>query len=193
LDSLCYPSGNMSNSLIEEDQVVLVDENGQPLRKSGHVFTFPKLEAHLKGLRHLAVSVFVFDSQGRWLLQRRALDKYHSAGLWSNSSCTHPRLAEAPPKAARRRLSEEMGLDINLRAMFSLSYRVEVGKGLIENEFDYIFFGRSDNDPCPDQSEVVDWKWLPHADLVQNIQQFPEHYSAWFRLLQPEVQKYLML
>src|SRR5690606_41372820 len=97
-----------------EEQVVLVDDMDNPLGAA------PKLEAHRAGALHRAISVFLFNSEGEMLLQRRAAEKYHSPSLWSNACCSHPRPGEAPHAAALRRLPEEMGLEAPPRSAFSV-------------------------------------------------------------------------
>jgi isopentenyl-diphosphate delta-isomerase len=158
------------------EQVILVDPAD---RETG---TLEKLEAHQKGLLHRAVSVILFNSQGEMLLQKRADGKYHSAGLWTNACCSHPRPGESPPAAARRRLKEEMGLSADLAFAFSFSYTARVGE-LIENEFDHVFTGLSDEFPVPDPSEVSEWKYMAEAGLTDLITRHPYSFTAWFRIL----------
>src|SRR4051794_281839 len=98
-----------------------------------------KMEVHRSGTLHRAFSVFIFNGKGQLLLQQRALDKYHSGGLWTNTCCSHPRVGELTPDAAHRRLQEEMGMDCELTELFQFSYRHEFGNGLIENEYDHVF------------------------------------------------------
>lgn len=157
-----------------EDQVVLVDTSGNPI---GHQ---EKLMAHRLGQLHLAVSVFVFDDAKRLLLQRRADSKYHSGGLWSNTACTHPRPAEPVIDAARRCLRDEMGIECALLRAGHLTYRREVGNGLVEHEYDVLFTGAFDGDPHPNPAEVSDWRWLPAAEARRDAEVNHAAYSAWF-------------
>jgi isopentenyl-diphosphate Delta-isomerase len=175
----------------KEDLVVLVDLQGKPLLESGLPASMHKMEAHLKGLKHLAVSVFVINHQGQLLLQQRALHKYHSPGLWSNTCCTHPGLDETPLAAAHRRLWEEMGMKSALKEVFSFSYEAAVGQGLKENEFDHIFFGRSDSVPNPSPDEVMAFKWVDYMFVDKDIQNNRSQYTLWFTLLWPEVTRYI--
>jgi isopentenyl-diphosphate delta-isomerase len=139
------------------DSVILVDKHGRDLfNRYGDVSTIGKMEAHGRGLLHRAISMFIFNDRNELLLQRRAAGKYHSPGKWSNTCCTHPLPGEAPWNAALRRLSEEMGLVATLTEVFTFSYRADVGNGFIENEFDHVFFGISNQDPDPDPTEVSD-------------------------------------
>ncbi|HSW58327.1 MAG TPA: isopentenyl-diphosphate Delta-isomerase [Dehalococcoidales bacterium] len=175
-----------------EEQVILVDSLGQPLVKDGQIVSLPKLEVHQKGLRHLAVSVFIFDSQNRLLLQRRAQVKYHSPGKWSNTCCTHPLPGETPIQAARRRLQEEMGLIVDIKEIFTFSYRADVGGGLIENEFDHVFWGQSEGAPSINPDEVLEWRRISLPELDEEMAQHQSDYTIWFLLLWSEVKKYLL-
>lgn len=156
-----------------EDQVILVDESDRQVAVTG------KMDAHRTGRLHRAISAFVFDSAGRLLLQKRAAAKYHSGGLWSNTCCSHPRPNEGSTPAARRRLREEMGIDCALSEVFSFIYRVEFANGLIEHEYDRVFFGRFDGDPSPDPQEAEEWKWVDMAQLSADVKMRPECYSFW--------------
>lgn len=158
------------------DEVILVDDRD---RETG---TMEKLEAHRRGLLHRAFSVFVFDSGGRMLLQRRAEGKYHSPGLWTNTCCSHPRPHETKEKAARRRLKEEMGLDLELDYKTHFIYRAEFDNGLTEHEFDHVFTALSNSDPRPDPKEVGDWKWLSPKEIKELIASEPDAFTPWFRI-----------
>ena len=167
-------------SLNTEEKVVLVDPQGRVIPVDGGIATMPKMEAHLKGVKHLAVSVFIFNSHGQLLLQQRALSKYHSPGRWSNSCCTHPRVQEEPLAAAQRRLSEELRMRVDLNEVFTFSYFSDVGQGLTENEFDHVFIGRSEKTPDPDPEEVGDWQWVDPSELDLDIQRNQSKYTTWF-------------
>ena len=166
---------------LREERVVLVDADDVP------VGVQEKLRAHEDGSLHRAVSVFLFDARGLVLLQRRALAKYHSGGLWSNAACGHPRPDEAPLDAARRRLREEMGLDCALRAAFRFTYRAELGGGLSEHEVDHVFVGLCQSDPVPNPSEVGAWKWMGLDDVRADLRRRPGRYTAWFGLALAEI------
>src|SRR5919205_4313288 len=125
------------------EELILVDAQDRELGVK------EKLQAHVEGALHRAVSVFVFDGGGRLLLQKRAPTKYHSAGLWSNTACGHPRPGESTLAAARRRLREEMGFDCELREAFQFLYRAELDGELVEHEYDHVFVGVHDRDPAP--------------------------------------------
>ena len=162
---------------MESEQLILVDEHDRELGACG------KLEAHRAGALHRAFSVFVFDRRGRLLMQKRARDKYHSAGLWSNTACGHPRPGEATAEAARRRLREEMGFDCALREAFGFVYRAELEGALVEYEYDHVFFGTHEADPAPDPTEVEEWRWVGMDELRRGLREEPRRYSYWLKLV----------
>ena len=157
------------------EQVVLVNENDEAIGVE------EKIRAHQIGALHRAFSVFVFNASGQLLLQKRALTKYHSRGLWSNTCCGHPRPGETVERASRRRLNEEMGFDSELRKLFDFVYRARVEDGLTEHEYDHIFVGRFDGVPRADFTEVAEWKWMDLATLRVDLEEHPESYTYWFR------------
>lgn len=158
------------------EQVVLVNENDEAIGVE------EKIRAHQIGALHRAFSVFVFNSSGQLLLQKRALTKYHSRGLWSNTCCGHPRPGETVERASRRRLSEEMGFDSELRKLFDFVYRARLEDGLTEHEYDHILVGHFDGVPKADFTEVAEWKWMDLATLRVDLEEHPESYTYWFRL-----------
>lgn len=158
-------------------EVILVDHHDQPLGK------MEKLEAHRKGLLHRAVSVFLFNTKGELMLQRRALGKYHSAGLWTNTCCSHPYPGESAPDAARRRLREEMGIEADLDFSHTFIYKTELEDGLIEHELDHVYVGIFDGDPVLNPGEADQWKFIPMPQLHADIQSNPDRYTVWMRLI----------
>lgn len=175
----------MHHALTYPDHVVLVDELDQELG------TMEKLEAHRQGALHRAFSVFLFDEEGRILLQQRADCKYHSAGLWTNTCCSHPRPGESTAQAATRRLVEEMGTTCALEHGFSFLYKADVGQGLVEHELDHVFFGRTDSVPEPDPLEVKAWRWVGCAELATELEERPGNFTAWLRICWPQVLDHL--
>lgn len=169
---------------MQVEYVILVNKNDQPLG------AMEKMEAHEKGVLHRAFSVFVFNSEGKMLLQQRALGKYHSPGLWTNTACSHPRTGEKTFDAAHRRLEEEMGFDCDLDEVFSFVYKSNVGDGLTEHEFDHVFFGNSDTMPVPDPEEVVDYKYVEVSRLTKDVIENPDDYTVWFKIALKEVVKH---
>ena len=169
------------------ERVVLVDPDDR------EIGTADKLEVHRDGRLHRAVSVFLFDGEGRWLLQRRADGKYHSPGLWSNTACTHPRPGEMPAEAASRRLEEEMGVRCLLRPAFTRVYRAELDgpEPLVEHELDHVFVGWFDGEPFPADAEVSGWEWMDAHVLRADLSTRPERYTPWFRILSPEAEQHV--
>lgn len=165
--------------------VILVDEN------NNETGTMEKLEAHQKARLHRAISVFICNTEGEWLLQRRALDKYHSNGLWTNACCSHPMPGETAMEAAVRRLKEEMGLKAGLRELFSFTYRAVLDNGLTEHEFDHVFLGITDEVPSIDQQEVLEWRYVSYLSLLEEINQEPERFTVWFRKIVTRVNEYI--
>jgi isopentenyl-diphosphate Delta-isomerase len=161
---------------MNEEHVVLVDEQDR------EIGTEEKLRAHREGRLHRAVSVFVFNSRGEMLLQRRAREKYHSGGLWSNACCSHPRPGESAADAAARRLTEELGLTASLEPAFSFIYRAELDAGLVEHELDHVFVARTDEDPIPWPEEVEEWRWIDLDTLAVELADYPGRFTAWFPL-----------
>lgn len=143
-----------------------------------------KLEAHRRGLRHPAVSVFLFRG-GDLLLQRRALGKYHTPGLWANACCTHPAWAEPAIDCAARRLREELGAEgLALEPCGRIDYRAEVGAGLIEHERVDVFRAEAPDglrlEPNPD--EVMAVRWISRTALEREIAGTPERFTPWLRI-----------
>lgn len=166
-------------------QVILVDEHDNP------VGTLEKLEAHRQGLRHRAISVYLFNRAGELLLQRRAQGKYHCGGLWSNSCCGHPYPDEPARGAAERRLAEEMGVRVPLRKLFEFSYCLELPGGMTENEYGHIFGAVDDQPPHPDPEEADDFRYISLQDLEAELLADPQRFTPWFLLCYPALKDYL--
>jgi len=164
------------------DRVILVDRSD---RKIG---VADKMAAHSNGGRlHRSISIFVFNRKGEMLLQRRAMGKYHAPGKWSNTCCSHQQPGEKSLTAAHRRLVEEMGFDCRLREAFHFPYKTYVDKGLTEQEYDHMIFGRYDGKPRINRREVMDWKWMPLMDLRRQVKRKPGSFTPWFRLMVDKV------
>ena len=164
-----------------EPLLILVDEH------DNDIGTLGKLEVHRKALLHRAVSVFIINSKGEWIIQRRALNKYHSNGLWTNTCCSHPYPHETCPEAASRRLWEEMGLRCKLQEVFSFIYKEQLDNNLTEHEYDHVFIGISDEIPAPDKHEVVDWRTISFSELETEIDKYPALFTVWFRQIHHRV------
>jgi isopentenyl-diphosphate delta-isomerase len=159
------------------EHVILVDEND---RETG---TMEKMEAHQKGVLHRAFSILLFNSKGEILLQKRSLKKYHSGGLWTNTCCSHPLPGEGIEKAARRKLNQEMGIDLHPEFAFKFIYKTSLDHQLIEHEYDHVFTGHFDGEPEINPEEVADWKFMSVAGIRNEINQTPEHFTYWFKLI----------
>lgn len=159
------------------EYVILVNEADEP------VGLMEKLEAHEKGLLHRAFSVFIFNAEGKMMIHRRAWEKYHSGGLWTNACCSHPRDGEGIIEAGHRRLMEEMGFDTDLEKVLEFTYKSELDKGLTEHEYDHVMVGYFDGQPSPNPAEVAEWKWIEVEDLRADIQNNPAEYTEWFKII----------
>ncbi|SRR3989344_5367478 len=158
-------------------EVILVDSNDQPLGK------MEKLEAHQKGLLHRAFSVFIFNQNNELLLQQRALEKYHSGGLWTNTCCSHPSPSGSLELAGAKRLFEEMGFTTELSRLFAFEYRVELDNQLIEHEYDHVLIGKYDGDVIPNPEEVMAYRWISIEDLLSEMKQHPDGFTSWFKII----------
>ena len=156
--------------------VVLVDE------KDRQIGLMEKQAAHLEPHLHRAFSIFIFNSKGELLLQQRALSKYHSPGLWTNTCCSHPRDGENLEEATSRRLLEEMGMTCEMHEVYTFIYKAPVGQGLTEHEFDHVWIGQSDDEPQINREEVESWKYMSLNDLKEDIKLHPERYTEWFKI-----------
>lgn len=160
-----------------EEQVILVDENDHKIG------LMPKMEAHEKALLHRAFSVFVLNEKGEMMLQQRAHSKYHSPGLWTNTCCSHQRDGEDNITAGKRRLMEEMGFVTELEELFSFTYKAAFDNGLTEHEFDHVMQGYYQGEPNINLEEVASWKWMSPKDVKKDIQDNPDNYTAWFKII----------
>ncbi len=168
------------------EHVILVDNNDRSIG------TMEKMEAHRKGLLHRAFSVFIFDTHGNMLLQKRASAKYHSGGLWTNSCCSHPRPGEDTLAAANRRLQEEMGFATDLEKIFDFVYKADFNNGLTEYEFDHVFLGIYNGVIAPNPDEVCEYNYLSLDKIQESMQTDPALYTAWFHIAFPKIQQWLL-
>jgi isopentenyl-diphosphate Delta-isomerase len=171
----------MPGKMIEN--VILVDTHDNAVGQ------MEKLRAHLKGELHRALSVLIFNSTGEVLLQQRAFSKYHTPGLWSNTCCSHPRPGEDSLEAATRRLKEEMGFSALLNKSFDFIYKAHFDNGLIEYEFDHVFFGTFDGEPLINHEEANDYKWVSPGILMEDMRSNPEIYTVWFRIIMEKMEE----
>ena len=169
-----------------EEKVILVNEKDDQLGLMG------KMEAHQKAVLHRAFSVFVFNRKGELLLQQRALDKYHSPGLWTNTCCSHQRDGESNIEAGKRRLEEEMGFSCDLEELFWFVYKASFDNGLTEHELDHVMIGHYDQDPEINKEEVASHKWMLLEDVKKDIDMRPELYTEWFKIIFKEYDQRLL-
>lgn len=159
------------------DKVILVDT------EDNAIGSMEKMEAHIQGRLHRAFSVLLFNSKGELLLQRRAEHKYHSAGLWTNTCCSHPQPGEAVESAAKRRLKEEMGIDASPSFAYKFIYKAELDQNLIEHEYDHVLIGNFEGAPAINDEEVSGWKYVNLEWLKSDVNANPHHYTFWFKLI----------
>ncbi len=168
---------------MKKEYLILVDNNDKQWGK------LEKELAHKLGLLHRAFSIFIFNNKGELLLQQRADGKYHSPGLWTNTCCSHPQFGEELNDAVPRSLMEEMGMTSETVFRFNFIYKAKFENGLIEHEFDHVFFGLSDELPVPKESEVKDWKYISLDELAFEITLFPERYTEWLKICLTQVRE----
>ncbi len=162
---------------MKEEEVILVTE------KDVQIGMMPKMEAHQKAVLHRAFSVFVFNDKGALLLQQRALDKYHSPGLWTNTCCSHQRGGETNLEAGKRRLQEEMGFNCNLKELFWFVYKAPFDNGLTEHELDHVMIGHYNENPVINKAEVAAFSWMTLEAVKNDIESKPHKYTAWFKII----------
>ncbi|MCX6814094.1 MAG: isopentenyl-diphosphate Delta-isomerase [Candidatus Aenigmarchaeota archaeon] len=158
------------------EEIILVDEKDREVGRE------EKIAVHKQGKLHRAFSIFVFNSKGEMLIQKRAKGKYHSGDLWTNTCCSHPRAGENIEEAVHRRLKEEAGFDCPLKEAFSFIYKVKFDNGLMENELDHVFIGKFDGKPKFNPEEAQEWKWISQEELKKDVQKNSEKYTYWFRV-----------
>ncbi|MFV9482769.1 isopentenyl-diphosphate Delta-isomerase [Christiangramia sp. ASW11-125] len=160
-----------------QERVILVNE------KDEQIGLMEKIEAHEKALLHRAFSVFVFNDKNELMIQQRALSKYHSPGLWTNTCCSHQREGESNIEAGKRRLQEEMGFSTDLKDTISFIYKAPFDNGLTEHEFDHILVGYFEGEPNLNPDEVAEWKWMSLEAIEEDMQANPSIYTEWFKII----------
>ncbi len=162
--------------------VELVNERGEMTGQA------EKLQVHREGLLHRAFSVFIFNASGQILLQQRAREKYHFAGLWSNACCSHPAPGENVLLAGERRLQEELGFTTRLTESFSFVYRAQDPLSqLIEHEWDTLLLGRYSGPVWPNPEEVMAYRWVEPDQLDRELSQLPKQFTPWLKLILPQL------
>ena len=168
-----------------EEKVVLVNDKDEILG------LMEKMQAHENGILHRAFSVFLFNSKGEMLLQKRASQKYNSPNQWTNACCSHPRIDETYLEAAKRRLNEELGINCELEEKFHFVYKADVGQNLWEHELDHVFVGNYDSEIQLNTEEVAEVRYISMEDLDQEMKQNPELFTEWFKIILKEYQHHL--
>jgi len=164
-----------------KQEVILVNERDEATG------SMEKMEAHRRALLHRAFSIFIFNSKGEMLLQQRADNKYHSAGLWTNACCSHPAPGERVEDAASRRLKEELGFTAPLQKAFTFIYKAGFSNGLTEHEYDHVFVGTYDGSIYPDKHEVKDFIFKPLPEVSEAMATQPEKFTPWFLIAFPQL------
>jgi isopentenyl-diphosphate delta-isomerase len=160
-----------------KEKVILVNE------KDEQIGLMEKIEAHEKALLHRAFSVFVVNDNNEIMVQQRALEKYHSPGLWTNTCCSHQREGESNIEAGKRRLMEEMGFITDLKELFNFIYIAPFDNGLTEHELDHVMVGTYNGEPDLNPQEVAAWKWMTAQQIKTDMEQQPEIYTEWFKII----------
>lgn len=168
-----------------EEQVVLISENDEVLG------LMEKMQAHVNGVLHRAFSVFLFNSKGEMLLQKRADHKYHSPGQWTNAVCSHPRISETYEEGAKRRMMEELGIEADIHPKFNFIYKAEVGNDLWEHELDHVFTGFYEGDFCLNEEEVSEVRYISMEELDAEMKARPNHFTEWFKIILEEYKHHL--
>jgi isopentenyl-diphosphate delta-isomerase len=162
-------------AMAADEPLILISEANRAIGSAG------KTAVHRQGLLHRAFSIFIVDGRGRILLQRRSKKKYHSGGLWANSSCGHPRPGERTVAAAHRRLDEELGLTSPLTFAFHARYQADLDNGMQENEFVYVYFGPASPPLHPNPAEVSAVEFVSAAEIRRRIRREPDAFAVWLR------------
>jgi isopentenyl-diphosphate delta-isomerase len=170
---------------MKEEKVILVDHNDEPIG------LMEKIEAHRSALLHRAFSVFILNDKNEVMLQQRAKSKYHSPLLWTNTCCSHQRPGESNILAGKRRLKEEMGFEVELKELFHFIYKAPFDNGLTEHELDHVMLGRFNGEPEINPEEVESWKWMAIDAIKNDLQQHPENYTVWFKIIFDEFYHHL--
>lgn len=160
-----------------DEHVILVDPTDQKIG------TMEKIEAHQKGALHRAFSVLIFNDKNEMLIQKRASDKYHSPGLWTNACCSHPRPGESLSDATHRRLNEEIGFDCELKPLFQFQYKSDFEDGMIEHEFDHVFTGIYNGEIELNPEEASEYRFVEMDKLLNEIAEHPNNFTSWFKLI----------
>lgn len=161
------------------ERVVLLDDGGAPIATADK-----SLVHHDATPLHLGFSCHVLDGAGRLLVTRRALVKLTWPGVWTNSVCGHPAPEEPVEDAAARRAGTELGITIDDVEVVvpDFRYRAVDDSGVVENELCPVLVGRTHDEPRPDPSEVLAYRWVEPEHLAAALQLTPWAFSPWLVL-----------
>lgn len=173
---------------MSEEKVILVDLNDT------QIGIMEKIAAHQNGgTLHRAFSVFLFNKKNELLLQRRALSKYHSGGLWTNTCCSHPRPGELILEAGARRMKEELGITCPLEESFSFVYKANLDNELTEYEFDHVLVGDYSGEASLNYDEVDNIKWMTLAEVKKLMIKQPDDFTVWFKIALAQVEQHKLI
>ena len=167
------------------NEVVLVDLNDNEIRKEY------KEGAHKKPMLHRAFSVFLYNDKKEMLIQKRAMHKYHSPGLWANACCSHPGMGENIKESARERMEDEIGIKADIDEIFSFIYLNKFHDDLYEYEYDHVFLGKYNGEVVLNEEEASESKWISLDELENDLVSNPLKYSSWFIISAPRVISYI--
>lgn len=177
---------NQDNSIVsfDDERLIIVDENDQVLGYK------TKAESHQgAGILHRAFSIFIFDSRGRLLVQKRSGQKQLWPLYWSNSCCSHPRKGEIIEEAAQRRLKEELGIETPLKFLYKFQYSAAYENIGSENEMCSVLVGKSSDSVSPNEHEIAEWKFVDVDELDRDMRENPDHYTPWFKMEWERIKK----
>ncbi|MFA6860286.1 MAG: isopentenyl-diphosphate Delta-isomerase [Clostridia bacterium] len=163
------------------EKVVLVDSSDKSLG------VVSKTQAHEKGFLHRAFSVFVIDGNSNMLIQKRAITKYHSAGLWANTCCSHPQIGENIVESAKKRLKEEMNISAIPQEIFAFEYNHKFDDNMFEHEIDHVLISTYNGSFKINKEEASEAKWIGFSELKKEIEDKPEIFAPWFLIAVPKV------
>jgi len=161
----------------DDEPLILVDEDDNEVGYRSKVYCH---EGH--GALHRAFSIFLFDKQGRVLLQQRAAGKPLWPLYWSNSCCSHPRRGETMDQALHRRLREELGLEASLKFVYKFIYQADFGDRGAEHELCHVYIGTSGREVRVHPAEIADWRWVPLEEVTRELEDAASGYTPWFKM-----------
>jgi isopentenyl-diphosphate delta-isomerase len=161
----------------QEDMLILVDSS------DNEIGFLSKSECHMgAGQLHRAFSVFIFNSSGEVLIQKRSPQKELWGLHWSNSCCSHPRKNENIESAVNRRLAEELTIQCPIHFLYKFTYQENFGNVGSEHELCYVYVGLFDGEIKADPNEVAEYKFLSPQKLDREIKTSSENFTPWMQM-----------